>query len=74
MSTHRDILPKLRKQVVYLENTLEKIVVRFTPPPDAKVFAKAKGKQEFETTQSTEFITDTLLEAKEITQEQYNKF
>lgn len=74
MTTHIDILPKLKKQVVYLENTLEKIVVKFTPLPNAKVFAKAKGKQEFETNQFTEFITETLLEAKEITKEEYDKF
>jgi len=74
MTTHIEILPKLKKQVVCLENTLEEIVVKFTPPPNAKVFAKAKGKQEFETNQFTEFITETLLEAKEITKEEYDKF
>ena len=71
MVTHLDILPKLKNQSVYLENTLERIVVKFTPPPNAEVFAKAKGKKEFETEQYTEFITDTLLEATEITEQAY---
>ncbi len=72
MSKHNEIVERSITEPVYLLNTFEDIALRTEPPN--KYFAKPKGLYEYPIAYNTDLVVETLLEANEITKEEYDKY
>lgn len=59
-------------ETIYFVNTFEQIVIR--SEPNNKYFAKAKGGEEYPVASNTELVTEAILEHKEITKEEFDKW
>ena len=72
MKEYENIMKRLGTENVYLENSFEKIALR--SEPGNKWFAKTPGALEYELAGSTDLVSDTLREANEITEAQYQAY
>ncbi|MBN2611392.1 MAG: hypothetical protein JXB00_07545 [Bacteroidales bacterium] len=76
MSDYQKVLGKLKKgQTTYVLNDFRDIVVKIVPPGDkTQFFAKAKGGKPYPIESSGDLASETLLDAIEITEQQFNDF
>lgn len=70
--TKEEFDQKLIKQTVYLLNEHEGIVIRSEPNGD--FFAKIKGYKEYKIDHDTDTVYEAILDQKEITKEEYEKY
>ena len=74
MNNYNRIIQKLHTETVYLLNSFEGVVMKLLPGENAPIFAKFPGRQEYRISHNANLFADTLREANEITQEQYEKY
>ena len=68
------LLDKLRNgEEVFLKNTLSAVVIRIEPD-NVHYFVKSIGLDEYSISRTTELVSDTILEANEISKEEYNQY
>jgi hypothetical protein len=71
--SYQSILNKIGKQTVYLLNDFRDVVVKIMPRNE-NWHVKAKDCTEWDVHYSTDIANETLLEAKEITEKEYNEY
>ncbi len=76
MSDYNKVLDKLKKgQTVYVLNDFRDIVVKIVPPGDkTRFFAKTKGGKPYSIEPSGDLACESLLDAVEITEQEFNDF
>lgn len=76
MSDYNKVLDKLKKgQTAYILNDFRDIVVKIVPPGDkTQFFAKTKGGKPYFIESSGDLACESLLDAIEITEQQFNDF
>ena len=73
MNKQNEILKKALKQKVFLENTFEEIAIKHEPGEN-EWNARAPGVQEWAVEQDSVLVMETINEAKEISEEQYENY
>jgi hypothetical protein len=73
MRNFKLVMSKIGKEVVYLFNPEQEIVVRIEPEQEFW-FAKEKGGKEYRLHHSTDIARETLMQAIQITPEDYLTF
>jgi hypothetical protein len=71
MTKYQDIIKRLPKEEIFLENTFEGIAIRSVPGKTSEFYAKFKGKAEYRIDHQSQVVAEALLEAKEISREKY---
>jgi hypothetical protein len=71
VGSYIDIISRLSTEEIFLQNDFEEMVLRSTPGPGGKFYARFPGKLEFEIFPEGSIIHDTLGMAKEISRREY---
>lgn len=71
MDKHINILNKLGREVVFLENSFEGIVVKSVPGIKETWFARFSGGVEYKIDSSSQVVMEAINEAKEINEVMY---
>lgn len=69
---YHNLIEKLHEQTVFLINQFDSIAVKSVPAKG--YFIKFKGEKEVFVQKSNSVILDLIVEYREITEEEYNKF
>jgi hypothetical protein len=72
MNAYDKMCSKLGKQTVYLMNSFEGCVMKVQT--NGEYLIKFKGRPEYKVLRSTNIACETLLEANEISEDQYKRF
>lgn len=72
MSNWENFLDKFSDGIVYFKNTFEEAVLKSIPGEG--IFVKLKGGEEFKAKKGSALVADAILEASEITKEEYNTY
>ena len=73
MKNYKVIMNKIGKEVVCLFNVDQEIVIKIEPDQEFW-FAREKGGKEYRIHHSSDIARETILQANEITLEEYNSF
>ena len=65
---------RLKAGPVYLVHQFEECMIRTEPGTRLRVFVKFKGKEEFESSQSSNIVTEAFMEWVEGNREQYKNY
>lgn len=74
MTRHEQVLNKIGKQDVYLLNAFEEWAMLIPKTGGGEYPAKFKGGKLYKIARTTKLATDTLLEANEISKEEFEKY
>jgi hypothetical protein len=69
-----ELMGKMSEKPVYLKNYVEDMVIRSTPGPKGKTFARFSGEKEYVVKGDSNLVIDTILIGDEITRKEYYNY